>query len=107
VLEGRVACWKMNWESELVKLAGQSEADQTRLLEYARAEACSYVVLRLSQVVERSGNASQAVLALRFINCLGEMVCDSRPQLQVPGDITRTLGHFQNELEDQITPGVS
>jgi hypothetical protein len=107
VLEGRVACWKMNWESKLVAIAGHSEAQQARLLEYARAEACGEIVLRLSEVVEGSADASQAVLALRFINCLGEMVCDSGPQSQVPVDITRTLGRFQSELEERITTGAS
>jgi regulator of protease activity HflC (stomatin/prohibitin superfamily) len=100
VLEGRVDCWQSQWERTVISLKSESEAAQARLIEMARAEACRDIVLRLSQIIERSGEVSHAALALRFIDCLGE-ICETEVRLPVPGDVKTTLRRLQSGLEEQ------
>ena len=101
VMERRLDNWRTEWERRILMLMSQSKAERTRQIERARAAAEAEIVLRLGQVVEASTSGddiSGTALALRFIDCLGEMISESSSQWPLPDSVERTLTRLRGEI---------
>jgi len=101
VMERRLDNWRTEWERRILMLMSQSKAERTRQIERARAAAEAEIVLRLGQVVEAStsgDDVSGTALALRFIDCLGEMISESSSQWPLPDSVERTLTRLRGEI---------
>lgn len=102
VIERRLDSWRTKWMRQILLLMGEGEAERVRQMELAQAEAEVEIVLRLSRIVEesmRSGDVSQA-LALRFIDSLGEIVCEAGAYGAVPEGVDKTLKRLRGEIEE-------
>jgi regulator of protease activity HflC (stomatin/prohibitin superfamily) len=103
VKERRVENWKTEWERQLLLRISEGKAERTRQIERARAAAEAEIVLRLGQVVEASAStayASETALALRFIDCLGEMISESDTQWPLPKSVENSLKLLRGEIEE-------
>jgi hypothetical protein len=84
-------------------LMGKSRAGRAQQLEEARAQAELEILLRFSQIANRSrydSDLSQTALALRFIDCLGEIMSESEKQWPLPDSYEETLRILRGELEE-------
>jgi regulator of protease activity HflC (stomatin/prohibitin superfamily) len=103
VVERRLDNWKTEWERKILLLMSEGKAERTRQIERARAEAEAEIVLRFGQIMEEStlhGNASQIALALRFVDCLGEIISESGTQWPLPNNMQETLRCLRGEIEN-------
>jgi regulator of protease activity HflC (stomatin/prohibitin superfamily) len=101
ILERRVENWRTEWVRQMYVELSEGKAERKRQLEEARAEAEAEVVIRLGQVVEEclaDGASTQAALALRFIDCVGEMVSEKQNQWPPPPDLEKTLTQLRGKL---------
>jgi regulator of protease activity HflC (stomatin/prohibitin superfamily) len=99
----RLDNWKTEWERKILVLMSEGKAERARQIERARAEAEAEIVLRFAQVIQENmldGDLSQAALALRFIDCLGEMVSQSETQWPLPESVEETLKCLRGEIEE-------
>ncbi len=102
VVRRRLDSWRTEWQYKMLQTLGEGEAEAQRQIELARAEAETEIVLRLSRIVEeaaRAGVGSQAALALRFIDSLGQMVSEANSQCPLPEGITDTLKQLRGGIE--------
>jgi regulator of protease activity HflC (stomatin/prohibitin superfamily) len=101
ILERRVENWRTEWVRQMYIELSEGKAERKRQIEEARAEAETEVVIRLGQVVEEclaDGSSTQAALALRFIDCLGEIVSETENQWPPPPDLEETLTQLRGKL---------
>jgi regulator of protease activity HflC (stomatin/prohibitin superfamily) len=97
----RLDTWKTEWVRKILIYMGKGKAERTRQIEEARGQAEAEIVLKLGQVFEQSlleGDISQTALALRFIDCLGEIVSETETQWPLPGEIEETLKCLRGEI---------
>jgi regulator of protease activity HflC (stomatin/prohibitin superfamily) len=102
VIERRLDNWRTEWQCRMLQMMGEGEAECKRQIESARAEAETEIALRLSRIVEeaaRAGVGSQAALALRFIDSLGQMVSEANSQCPMPEGIADTLKQLRGGIE--------
>lgn len=103
VLERRLDNWKTEWERRILLLMTEGKAERTKQIEEARAKAEEEIVLRFSQIVQErvlDSSASETALALRFIDCLGEIVSRSETQWPLPESAQETLKCLRGEIEE-------
>jgi regulator of protease activity HflC (stomatin/prohibitin superfamily) len=101
VVERRVDNWKTEWARQVLLRMSEGRAERTRQIEKARAEAEAEIIMKLGRVVEESlgtNEASQAAIALRFIDCLGELVSETETQWPLPQGIDETLKRLRGEV---------
>jgi hypothetical protein len=101
VVARRLDNWRTEYEQQILALMQEGQASRSRLIAAARTEAELEIVLRLIQVVGRSNlsdEAAQIALALRFIDCLGEMVGESEPQGPLPASLQETLSQLRGAI---------
>ena len=104
VIKRRLDNWKTERERQILILMSEGKAERVRQVEMARAAAEAEIVYRFSQIVQDSAmddDVSQMAIALRFIDCIGEMVSGQGSQWQLPEGIHQTLENLRGELEEQ------
>lgn len=97
----RLDNWKTEWVRKILIHMGEGKAERARHIEGARAQAEAEIVLRVGQIAEKvmaEGDVSQAALALRFIDCLGEIVSETETQWPLPKGIEETLKCLRGEI---------
>jgi hypothetical protein len=103
IIERRIDNWKTEWERHILSLISEGRAEYGRRIEQARADAELKILLRFGQIAQdnRFGDrASQAALALRFIDCMGEIVSDADGQWPMPNTISEALQQLRGEIEE-------
>ncbi len=103
VMQRRLDSWRTEWQRRILRLMSEGEAERKRQIELARAEAETEIVVRLGRIVEesmRTGGVSQAALALRFVDCLGEIVSESEGQWPLPDGVEETLKRLRGGIEE-------
>jgi hypothetical protein len=103
IIERRIDNWKTEWERHILSLISEGRAEYGRKIEQARADAELKILLRFGQLAQdnRFGDtASQAALALRFIDCMGEIVSDAESQWPMPNTIREALQQLRGEIEE-------
>jgi regulator of protease activity HflC (stomatin/prohibitin superfamily) len=103
LMQRRLANWRTRWEQRIMRMMSEGKAERTQQIELARAEAECEIVLRLAQAVEAGGanqRGTEAAMALRFIDCLGEIVSESETQWPLPRNVIQTLDDLRGELEE-------
>jgi hypothetical protein len=101
ILERRIENWRTEWVREMLVDLAKGDAERVRQIENARAEAEEHVVLKLAGVVEEcmaDEDSTEAALALRFIDCLGEMVSETENQWPPPKALESTLDQLRGKL---------
>ncbi len=101
IVARRVENWRTEWVSEMLVQLSAGDVERKRQIEQARAEAEASVVLKLGQVVEKclcDGPGTQAALALRFVDCLGEIVSETETQWPLPETLKATLNQLRGKL---------
>jgi hypothetical protein len=103
VTKRRLDNWRTEWERKILHLMSEGKAERTREIEEARAQAELKILLRFSQIAHASpvtDEASQAALALRFIDCIGEVVSESDSQWPLPSGVRETLRQLRGEIAE-------
>jgi len=101
IVARRVENWRTAWVSDMLIQLSAGDAERRRQIEEKRVEAEAQVVLRLGQVVEEclcDGPATEAALALRFVDCLGEIVSETENQWPPPKALEATLNQLRGKL---------
>jgi regulator of protease activity HflC (stomatin/prohibitin superfamily) len=104
VLQRRTANWRTAWENRILKTMSESRAQRAKVLEVARGEAEKNILARFSEIAKEGrydANLSQTALALRFIDCLGEILSESKKQWPLPESYEETLELLRGELVDE------
>jgi hypothetical protein len=102
VMERRLDNWKTEWERKILMRMSKDKAKRRQQIESARAEAEAKIVLSFAKIAEEitpDNEASKTALALRFIDCLGEMISESDTQWPLPDDVEHTLKRLRGEIE--------
>jgi regulator of protease activity HflC (stomatin/prohibitin superfamily) len=102
VLKRRLDSWRTEWQCKIIAMMSAGEAERKRQIEMARAEAETEIALKLGRIIEESirhGGASRAALALRFVDCLGEIVSEANGQWPLPDGIEETLKRLRGGIE--------
>jgi len=104
LMQRRLDNWRTRWQNRIMQMMSEGKAERAQQIELARAEAECEIVLKLSQAVAAGGvnqRGTEAALALRFIDCLGEIVSDSETQWPLPENVSKTLDELRGELEER------
>jgi regulator of protease activity HflC (stomatin/prohibitin superfamily) len=96
----RIDTWRTEWVQQAWRELSEGDAQRIRQIQIARAEAEVEVVLKLGRVVEQSlaGGESETALALRFIDCLGEIVSESGSRWPVPPALEDTIQQLTGKI---------
>jgi regulator of protease activity HflC (stomatin/prohibitin superfamily) len=103
ITKRRIANWKTEWERQILSLISEGRAEYARQIEQARADAELKILRRFGQVAQSShlgDAASQTALALRFIDCLGEIVSETESQWPLPEDLRESLQQLRGEIQE-------
>jgi regulator of protease activity HflC (stomatin/prohibitin superfamily) len=87
-IQQRINNWQAEWGRRITAELGKGEAEYTRLVESARAQAQAEMIRTISKGVERTGTAetiSPEVIALRFVEALEKMIGPAAPAALSPG----------------------
>jgi len=98
IVQRRLESWQTEWESKILSLMTQGEAERERLKQTARAEAEAEIFARLSRVIQDS-NLTGVALASRFIDSLGEIVSEAETQWPLPPKVRETWKQLRGELD--------
>ena len=100
IAKRRIDNWRTEWVRQVWRELSEGDAERMREIEKARAEAEIEVVLKLGKVVEESlaSGDSETALTLRFIDCLGEMVCESDSRWPVPSGLEKTIQQLTGKI---------
>lgn len=100
IAKRRIDNWRTEWVQQVWRELSEGDAERMREIEKARAEAEVEVVLKLGKVVEESlaSGDSETALTLRFIDCLGEMVCESDSRWPVPSGLEKTIQQLTGKI---------
>jgi hypothetical protein len=104
VLQRRTANWRTAWENHILMTMSQSRAERARTLERARGQAEQNILARFSDIARQGqydANLSQTALALSFIDCLGEILSQSKKQWPLPESYEETLELLRGKLMDE------
>lgn len=102
VMQRRLQNWRTDWERGIVEMMGEGKVARVRQIEEARAEAELMILHRFSQLAQAGvfeDAASETALALRFVDCMGEIVSSSESQWPLPEEIEETLGLLRGEIQ--------
>jgi regulator of protease activity HflC (stomatin/prohibitin superfamily) len=102
ITERRIANWKTDWERRIVALVSEGKANRSRQLERARARAELKILLRFGQIARPGDAASQTALALRFIDCLGEIVSETETQWPLPDNLKESLQQLRGDIQEGL-----
>jgi regulator of protease activity HflC (stomatin/prohibitin superfamily) len=84
VLEQRVHSWAARWERQRLEREAEGDAEATRLIEEARADAQRRMIEAITEAFQQLADTGTSipphVIALRFIDVLDEMA--SSPDVQ-------------------------
>jgi len=100
IAKRRIDNWRTEWVQQVWRELSEGDAKRMREIEKARAEAEIEVVLKLGKVVEESlaSGDSETALTLRFIDCLGDMVCESDSRWPVPSGLEKTIQQLTGKI---------
>ena len=101
VMQRRLENWMTAWEQGVLMELSHGEIERVRQIEMARARAEADVILRLAQTLDEglaSGTASHTALALRFVDCLGEMATATENQWAPPPALAESLERLRGRL---------
>ena len=104
IVERRIENWRTAWVNSMLVELTEGDAERQRLVQEARAEAEAEVVLKLSKAVEgclTDGPAAEAACALRFVDCLGEIVSKAESQWPPPKALESTLNQLRGKLVEE------
>jgi hypothetical protein len=102
VVQRRLENWRTEWEEQILQQFSEGKAERARQIELARVEAEAEIVIRFAQAADHGmfdGPGSDAALALRFVDCLGEIVSESTTQWPLPESVAETLQELRGEIE--------
>lgn len=100
IAKRRIDTWRTEWVQQVWRELSEGDAQRLRQIQMARAEAEVEVVLKLGKVVEQSlaGGDTETALALRFIDCLGEIVSESGSRWPVPPALEDTIQQLTGKI---------
>lgn len=105
IIQRRLESWRTEWQSKMLSLMSQGEAEAMRQIQTARAEAEAEIFARLSRVIQES-DLTGVALASRFIDSLGEIVKETETQWPLPPTIRENLKQLTGELEPKQPPAI-
>ncbi len=89
----RIETWKAEWESRMLKIMAQAEAEADRQHDLARTQAQMELIMRVTQALEQGGTADrdQDQIARRFLATLQRMADEPFTRERLSEDNVRLL----------------
>ena len=104
IVARRIENWRTAWVNSMLVQLTAGDAERERHIQQARAEAEAAVVVKLAGAVEdclSGGPATEAACALRFVDCLGEIVSETESQWPPPKALESTLNQLRGKLVEE------
>ncbi len=101
ITQQRVESWQAEWQSRIVRVRAEGEAESSRLREVAHAQAQMDMILKIVQAVEQSPAADDEPhnqIAQRFLQTLQAMASEPTTRTLLRSDETLLLQSLQDRL---------
>ncbi len=111
VLDQRVESWAARWERRRLEREAQGDAEATRLIEEARADAQRQMIVAITEAFQQLADTGTPVpphvIALRFIDVLDEMAASPDVQRWLPATTQGIPGQLRLLMQPGATAGES
>ncbi len=103
MLQQRIASWQADWARRIMLRQAEGQADRLRMVEQARAEARTSMILALGKRMEQLGMAgavvSAEVVAGWFLEALQGMAQQPSVQQLLPRETIATMERIRGMVE--------